>query len=177
MYCQILPRPPSLSPSFFLPMLPTSHYVPPSVSWALLVSDVVYFCGTKRYPDRPTVHQMAAHTRLASAGAQSCCLFFTVMKLWNKQRRTSTQPCGVYGRWRRNMQTSFKWMGEKWKHTRAVLMPLWVCEARACAEPAPGGALSRYQVVFPSAPERALIVLLFNLLVILDARQEPFSQT
>lgn len=40
-----------------------------------------------------------------------------------------------------------------------------------------GGALSRYQVVFPSAPERALIVLLFNLLVILDAGQEPFSQT
>lgn len=40
-----------------------------------------------------------------------------------------------------------------------------------------GGALSRYQVVFPSVPERALIVLLFNLLVILDARQEPFSQT
>lgn len=40
-----------------------------------------------------------------------------------------------------------------------------------------GGALSRYQVVFPSAPERALIVLLFNLLVILDARQEPVTQT
>lgn len=39
-----------------------------------------------------------------------------------------------------------------------------------------GGALSRYQVVFPSAPERVLIVLLFNLLVILDARQEPFTQ-
>lgn len=51
-----------------------------------------------------------------------------------------------------------------------------VCGVRACAR-ALGGALSRYQVVFPSAPERALIVLLFNLLVILDARQEPFTQT
>lgn len=55
-------------------------------------------------------------------------------------------------------------------------MHVYVCVERGCAR-ALGGALSRYQVVFPSAPERALIVLLFNLLVILDARQEPFTQT
>lgn len=59
-------------------------------------------------------------------------------------------------------------------HTRSLSMQ--VCGVFVCAR-ALGGALSRYQVVFPSAPERALIVLLFNLLVILDARQELFSQT
>lgn len=57
-------------------------------------------------------------------------------------------------------------------HTAAVFFD--ACVYVLCVR---GGALSRYQVVFPSAPERALIVLLFNLLVILDARQEPFSQT
>lgn len=60
-------------------------------------------------------------------------------------------------------------------HTLCGCMHVCGVRARARAR-ALGGALSRYQVVFPSAPERALIVLLFNLLVILDARQEPFTQ-
>ena len=62
-------------------------------------------------------------------------------------------------------------------HTRPVSMHACVCGGVRASARALGGALSRYQVVFPSAPERALIVLLFNLLVILDARQEPFTQT
>lgn len=61
--------------------------------------------------------------------------------------------------------------------THAVPSGAGVCGVRACVRAHFGGALSRYQVVFPSAPERALIVLLFNLLFILDAGQEPFSQT
>lgn len=55
---------------------------------------------------------------------------------------------------------------KRWAKTHTPLRCMYV---RSCAHTTGGrGALRRYQVVFPSVPERALRVLLFILMVILD---------
>lgn len=124
------------------------------------------FAGGKRYPDRPIVYQIS--TQLISPCTQlfpSCCSVFTAAFVHGRTL-PKTKTCS---------HISNEWM-RRWNHTHTLFWCLHMCGVYAGMH-ALGGALSRYQVVFPSAPERALIVLLFNLLVILDARQEPFSQT
>lgn len=124
----------------------------------------------KRYPDEPESYQRAIHhpTRLVlPAVLRSVTLITVIHKICGAVYFClvlhSQQGCEDASHPGRRARL----------HVHAVPSGAVVCGVRAHF----GGALSRYQVVFPSAPERALIVLLFNLLVILDAGQEPFSQT
>lgn len=124
----------------------------------------------KRYPDEPESYQRGIHPQPpCSPSGPSLChpdyfnlqnmrysIFLSCPALTTRLRKTHLILRGTRG----SAYTPVP--------SRAV-----VCGVRARF----GGALSRYQVVFPSAPERALIVLLFNLLVILDAGQELFSRT
>lgn len=150
-----------------------------------LVSDAVYFCrkgwagcvckrggGTyclsDRRAPRPPFTFPSCRSLLWLIHRRRSAVFWSTLAVIKTEHADKFQMNG----WRR-----------EWKHTLGTAHPCFrmhacmcVCVERGCAR-ALGGALSRYQVVFPSAPERALIVLLFNLLVILDARQEPFTQT
>lgn len=188
MYCQRL----SLSIS------PKHHHHPPPVplcpflcsprSLMTLVSDARLYLlrrgRGKRYPDEPESYQPAIHLPFPSPVLHFVTLITviheicsTVFSGWHALI-TETKTHLIHLKWMHETRVSnTDWPAHAHTHThtpaliQGCVQRMWV---RACAL---GGALSRYQVVFPSAPERALIVLLFNLLVILDARQEPFTQT